>query len=338
MIEFLWWYMALLLPLPLLVAIMPPSARHLGAALKMPVGTVADDAELTLNHKPQLSKKRLLLWLIWLLTVIALMRPQWTGDPVALPVSGRDLLLAVDVSGSMNQEDMELNGIRVSRLTMVKEIVADFILQRTGDRIGLILFGTHAYLQAPLTFDRKTIGELLKEVPAGVAGGKTAVGNAIGLGIKQLSRKEEADDRILVLLTDGASNAGELDPVKAAQLATIENIRIYTIGVGGNKKNITGPFGAILGLRSQSTSNLDEKTLKQIAKLTNGHYFYADSAEKLKKAYELLNDYEPVVRDTQIFRPIRSLSHYPLGLAFILSLLLAGLLLQGQMSTQTPTT
>ena len=336
MIEFLWWYMALLLPLPLLVAIMPPSARHLGAALKMSAGVIAGNAELTLSHKPQLSKKLLLLWLIWLLIVITLMRPQWTGDPVALPVSGRDLLLAVDVSGSMNQKDMELNGKRVSRLAMVKEIVADFILQRTGDRIGLILFGTHAYLQAPLTFDRKTIGELLKEVPVGVAGGKTAIGAAIGLGIKQLSRKEEADDRILVLLTDGASNAGELDPIKAAQLATIENIRIYTIGIGGSGKNLASSFGSILGLPSQSTSNLDEKTLKQIANLTKGHYFYANSAEKLKKVYDLLNDYEPIVRDTQIFRPIRTLGHYPLGLAFILSILLAGILLQGRMSTQVP--
>jgi len=327
MIEFVWLPLALLLPLPFLLSALKSEKAKSAEALKvaMSSGFLAIAGGRT-SRLPRYSATRFLLWLIWLLLVLALMRPQWIGHPVSLPVSGRDLLLAVDISGSMNQEDMILEGSRVSRLDMVKAVVKDFVNNRTGDRIGLLLFGTHAYLQAPLTFDRKTVGELLQDIPVSVAGGKTAIGNAIGLAIKQFIRKE-TDDRILILLTDGINNAGELKPLTAARLAAQENIRIYTIGVGGGSPKISGPLGMIFGINARSTSDLDEPTLKKIAEVTGGKYFYADNTDKLREVYRRLNAYEPVMQEDQIYRPTDSLTHYPLALAFVFSLLLAALLL-----------
>lgn len=314
--------MALLFPLPFLVSLLSVSNKRSNAALKVPA--TADFADLGMGAGKRTGPfwPLLLLWLIWLLTITALMRPQWIGDPVELPVSGRDLLLAVDISGSMGQQDMELNGNRVSRLAVIKKVVSDFILARTSDRIGLILFGTQAYLQAPLTFDRTTVGQLLEEIPIAVAGGKTAIGDAIGLAVKQLIHKKEGD-RILILLTDGANNVGALNPVKAARLAAQENIRIYTVGVGGNRA-ATSPSDLFFNFSFPlAGSDLDEDTLREISKITGGHYFHADSTKKLVQIYELLNQYEPVLQPEEVYRPTWPLGHYPLGLAFALSLMLA---------------
>lgn len=334
MIEFLWLSMALLLPVPYLLSVLNLKSRNADEALKVNQSSALLSAvnNNTFYAPPRVTVSKLLLWLVWIFMVVALMRPQWTGDPIALPITGRDLLLAVDISGSMGQEDMIVNGSRGSRLDMVKDVVKDFIANRTGDRVGLLLFGTYAYLQAPLTFDRKTVGELLQETPVAVAGGKTAIGNAIGLAIKQFVRKKEGD-RIMILLTDGANNAGDLKPLTAAKLAAKENIRIYTIGVGGGQVKISGPMGLIFGINARSTSDLDEPTLKKIAEMTGGEYFYAASTEKLQEIYQKLNAYEPIVQEEEIYRPVTSLVHYPLGLAFMFSLILAALLLSQRLKS-----
>ncbi len=203
----------------------------------------------------------LLAWLAWTCLLAAVARPQFTGEPVSLPSSGRDLMLAIDISGSMNTEDMEVAGRVTNRLNAVKDVVTDFIARRAGDRVGLILFGTNAYLQAPLTFDLATVEKLLDDAPVGIAGGKTAIGDAIGLAVKRL-RTRPADSRVLILMTDGASNAGEVPPDKAAQLAHAEGVKIYTVGVGAEELRVPGFWGEIGGRVVNPSADMDTKALR----------------------------------------------------------------------------
>ena len=249
---------------------------------------------------------KIALFLCWLCSILALSRPQWVGDPVPLPTSGRDLLLAVDISPSMRQRDMRIGGQIVNRLVAVKSVVGEFVTQREGDRLGLILFGEQAYLQTPLTFDRLTLRTLLYEAQLGFAGSNgTAIGDAIGLAVKRLEDRPK-NHRVVILLTDGANNSGALEPIKAAQLASRAKVKIYTIGVGA--KNARG---------------LDEQTLAEVAKITGGQFFRARNPAELDAIYQELNRLEPVDQEAETIRPTRSLYHWPLGIAFILSLIIA---------------
>jgi Ca-activated chloride channel family protein len=253
-----------------------------------------------------------------LLLVLAAARPQWVGETLHLPVSGRSLMLAVDISGSMQTEDMLIDDRQVMRLAAVKHVAADFIGQRTGDQLGLILFGDQAYLQVPLTFDRHTVGTLLDEAAIGLAGKSTAIGDAIGLAIKRL-REQPQQNRVLILLTDGANTAGSVEPLKAADLAASEAVRIYTIGIGADSMLVRTPFGT----RRVASSDLDEDTLQAIADKTGGRYYRARDTESLQDIYALLDAMEPVSEDEQSYRPIDELYTWPLGGAFLISLLLA---------------
>lgn len=325
MIEFVWWFCILLLPLPLVFLLLPAAAKKSEAALKIPPSSGFTTMATGVSGFDTLHWPQAVLWLIWLLLLIALARPQWAGDITQLPVSGRDLLLAVDISGSMiDRKDMVLDGKQVTKLTMVKKVVADFIQERTSDRVGLILFGTHAYLQAPLTFDTKTVEQLLAEVPSAVAiaGNKTAIGDAIGLAVKKLTQKPKSN-KILILLTDGNNTAGEIAPFKAAELAAQADVRIYTIGIGAGKTGENGFFSGLFNFNLPRASGLDEAGLQRIAETTKGRYFRADSTEQLIEIYQILNEYEPIAQPEQSYRPIQALAHYPLTLAFVLSLLLA---------------
>ncbi len=232
--EFAWPWIFLLLPLPWLIRRLPARPKR-EAALRVP--DLAAFASLSSGGAAQArppGMRLLLLWLVWLALLTAAARPEIVGDPVSVPVTGRDLMLAVDISGSMNREDMEVDGRTATRLTVVKRVLSEFVERRRGDRIGLILFGSNAYMQAPLTFDRGTVGRLLQETPIGIAGGKTAIGDAIGLAVKRL-RERPAENRVLILLTDGANNVGSIEPVKAAELAAQAGVRIYTVGVGAER-------------------------------------------------------------------------------------------------------
>ncbi|MFK8013977.1 MAG: VWA domain-containing protein [Gammaproteobacteria bacterium] len=253
----------------------------------------------------------LLAFLVWLLLVVSAARPQWLGETRALPVSGRDLLLAVDVSGSMRLRDFRVNNRIVTRLDATKYVATEFIRERKGDRVGLILFGRQAYLQTPLTFDRRTVSVLLGEAFIGIAGNETAIGDAIGLAIKRL-RDKPADSRVLVLLTDGANTAGAIDPLRAASLAAREGVKVYTIGIGADRDAGRSLFN--LGRQSQSSS-LDEKTLRAIASETGGRYFRARDTRELNEIYTTLDKLEPADFETQGFRPVKSLFYWPLGLA-----------------------
>jgi Ca-activated chloride channel family protein len=263
--------------------------------------------------------QRLLLTLVWLICVAAAARPQWVGEPVQLPAAGRDLLLAVDISGSMEIADMVLQNRNLQRIDVVKLVVGDFVQRRQNDRLGLILFGSNAYLQAPLTFDRTTVNTLLQEAQLGFAGQQTAIGDAIGLAIKRLRERPEAS-RVLILLTDGANTAGEVEPRHAADLAKLAGVKIYTIGVGAEEMIQQTLFGR---RRVNPSADLDEGTLQYIADHTGGTYFRARNPEELVQIYAELDKLEPIELDEEVFRPVAALFHWFLGAALLLSFLLA---------------
>jgi Ca-activated chloride channel family protein len=230
-----------------------------------------------------------------------------------VPTTGRRLLLAVDVSGSMATQDMA-GGL--SRLQVVQRVAGEFIRHRHGDQVGLILFGTRPYLQAPLTTDLGTVDRFLDEAVVGVAGTQTAIGDAIGLAIKRL-RAAPARDRkgetVLILLTDGSNDAGVMSPVAAAKLAAEAGLRIYTIGVGA------APGSGFFGMGG-GNNDLDEGTLKAIARITGGEYFRATDAEALQQVYARINRLEPAAGRKQWYRPSDEWFPWPLGLALVLSL------------------
>ena len=313
---YLWAF--LLLPLPLLIRLLlPPAPVSSNAALRIPFYHKIQAGIAPFKKSRSLSAI-LLAALAWLFLVIAAARPQLIGETIHQPLAGRSLMMAVDISGSMQIRDMEISGRTVTRLEAVKAVASDFIKKREGDRIGLILFGSQAYLQAPLTFDRKTVITLLQEAELGLAGRETAIGDAIGLAVKRL-RKEPEKNRVLILLTDGANTAGNVDPLKAADLAAQEKVKIYTIGVGADERIVQTPFGP----RRVAGNDLDEPTLKAIAEKTGGRYFRARHVEGLLKIYDILDKIEPLSKDDLSYRPVKELYPYPLAIALALSALIA---------------
>jgi Ca-activated chloride channel family protein len=311
----------LLLPIPLLLRLLLPAQPQVEqAALRVPF--LEDFGEV--ENRVLSRDRRWPLWLAgiaWICLVLAAARPQWLGEPLEQAVSGRDLMLAVDVSGSMQEEDFIIDQRRVDRLTAIKYVAGEFIQRRAGDRLGLILFGTQAYLHVPLTFDRKTVQSLLNEAFIGITEDEpqTSIGDAIGLAIKRL-QDQKADSRVLILLTDGANTAGELAPLKAAELAASHHLKIYTIGIGADEMLVRSLFGT---RRVNPSADLDEKTLAGIADATGGHYFRARNTEELERIYQLLDQLEPVEKDKQYFRPRSELFHWPLSLALLLTAVLA---------------
>lgn len=314
-LEFAWIGALAFLPLPLLVAWLWPRANTTSqASLELPFEEVMAMTNSTTHQTPGRIQLFLAI-LVWILLVIAAARPQYIGEPTQLPLSGRDLMLAVDISGSMEIADMTIRNQVATRLTAVKAVAGEFIEKRKGDRLGLILFGDQAYLQTPLTFDRETVRTQLQEAAIGLAGKRTAIGDAIGLAVKRL-RQQAEDNRILILLTDGYNTAGEVAPLKAAELARNEHVRIYTIGIGAEYIEVDSIFGK----QRMANTELDERTLKSIADTTGGQYFRARDISELQKIYALIDKIEPVSKDVQTFRPVDELYYWPLGSAVILSL------------------
>ena len=319
MIHFEWPWLLTALPLPLLVRWLIPANTPLEqSALKVPFLDDFSDDKTPLISKHQ-QWPLLLATIAWFLLVIACTRPQWLGEPIEQAVSGRDLMLAVDLSGSMEEQDFLINKNPVDRLTAIKWVASDFINKRIGDRIGLILFGTQAYLQTPLTFDRKTVLTLLNESAIGLAGENTAIGDAIGLAVKRL-KNQPANSRVLILLTDGANTAGEVSPLKAAELAAANQLKIYTIGVGADEMIVRSFFG---NRKVNPSRDLDENTLVKVAESTGGRYFRARNSEELNNIYMLLDKLEPVEKDKQYFRPRSELYFWPLSLALGLTTLIS---------------
>ncbi|WP_250658603.1 vWA domain-containing protein [Alkalimarinus coralli] len=316
MLEFEWPWLLLLLAAPLLIKPRNNATTEQKQALRIPFFNQLEAAGLTGKGvtTPQRSKLLKLLQLIaWVSLVVAVSRPQYVGELVEVPLSGRDLMLAVDISPSMKEEDMLLKGYQVTRLDVVKSVVSDFVEQRKGDRVGLILFGSQPYIQSPLSFDTVTVNTLLQEAFLGMAGRATAIGDAITLAVKRL-RERPQNSRVLVLLTDGANTAGEIQPEKAAQLAAKENIKIYTIGIGAEQMVKRG----FLGSRTVNPSkDLDEDALQQIADTTGGQFFRARNTGELELIYEGINQLEPIEQEVRSYRPTRSYFHWPLALSFL---------------------
>jgi Ca-activated chloride channel family protein len=319
MIHFEWPWLLAALPLPLLIRWLVPAKMPVEqAALKVPF--LDDFSEAETRAVSQTQQWPLLLAAIaWLLLVIACARPQWLGEPIEQAVSGRDLMLAVDLSGSMEEQDFVVNKRAVDRLTAAKGVAGDFINRRAGDRVGLILFGTQAYLQTPLTFDRKTVMTLLNEAVIGLAGDNTAIGDAIGLAVKRL-KNERDNSRVLVLMTDGANTAGEISPLKAAELAADNHLKIYTIGIGADEMIVRNFFG---NRKVNPSADLDEKMLIKIAESTGGQYYRARNTDELNNIYMRLDELEPVEKDKQYFRPHSELYYWSLLLALGLAAVIA---------------
>ncbi|MGB7452013.1 MAG: VWA domain-containing protein [Lysobacterales bacterium] len=312
-----WPWLLLLAPVPwLLRLLIPASPAGDLQALRVPWFSAVAGGKAGWMRRPLLA---LVAALVWLLLVIAASRPQWIGEIESLPVTGRDLLLAVDISGSMDTQDMILNRSAVNRLKVVKKVAGEFIQRRHGDRVGLILFGSRAYLQTPLTFDTETTATLLDESEIGLAGRETAIGDAIGLAVKRL-RDDAAADRVLVLLTDGANTSGEVQPLQAAGFAARDGLTVYTVGVGADEMMVQDFFGSRV---VNPSADLDEDTLRAIADQTGGRYFRARDAESLEKIYEILDELEPVESDVETIRPVDELFYWPLGLSYALALLAA---------------
>ena len=321
MIHLAWPWLALLLPLPWLVYVLRSPMESRGVALFVPMAATLATQSTDIVRGSR--SARVIFALIWLLLVAAAVRPQWLGEPQPVPTTGRRLMLAIDTSGSMATEDMAGGA---SRLRVVQSVAGRFIDGRHGDRVGLILFGTEPYLQAPLTADLATVHRFLNEALVGVAGTQTAIGDAIGLAIKRLRAESNGDgttgatgatnaaarQTVLVLLTDGENDAGAMPPLEAAGLAAQEGLRIYTIGVGA------APESGIFGM-SAGNSDLDEDTLKAIAKTTGGEYFRATDANALQAVYSRIDRLEPAAGNQQWLRPAEEWFTWPLAAALLLS-------------------
>ena len=323
MITLSWPWVLVLFPIPWIVRLFrKPVEEVSGSSLRVPFFQdlmTLDAGGPTVKSHSSVSGKFWLAFVIWTVLLLAAARPQWIGEPVALPVSGRDLMMAVDISGSMETPDMRLHGRSRSRLAVTKKIAGNFIQQRVGDRVGLILFGSQAYLQTPLTFDRTTVEQLLSETVIGLVGDSTAIGDAIGLAAKRFSDKPNVN-KVLILLTDGQNTAGNITPEQAKELAINKGVKVYTIGVGADKMLIQSFFGS---RQVNPSQELDEDMLTDIATSTGGQYFRARNAQELQAIYQQLDALEPIEGETRKMRPLTALFYYPLTIALALSILWA---------------
>ena len=313
MLEFAWPWMFALLPLPALVWWLLPPYRARQASVQVPffdrlaaaTGQTPQRGAVVLQRR---MTQMIVAALVWILIVAALARPQWVGDAITHEVSARDLILAIDISGSMDQRDFRApDGAMLTRLDGVKRVVKEFIERRHGDRIALILFGTRAYVQVPFTQDLQTAGQLLEQTQVGMAGQQTALGDTIGLAIKTLETSA-ANQKVMILLTDGNDTASRVPPEHAADIAQQNSVMIYTIAVGDPA--------------ASDENRVDLATLKAVASGTKGQFFRAEDGAQLQAIYAEIDRLAPVKLQTLSWRPRLPLFQWPLGAAVVLSLAL----------------
>ncbi|HEY0506395.1 MAG TPA: VWA domain-containing protein [Lysobacter sp.] len=310
--------MLLALPLPWLARwLLPPARNEASAALRVPFGERLDRVAGAGGRSAFGAHAGWLVWLGWILLCIAAARPQQLGDALQPPQEGRDLMLALDLSGSMREPDMDLGGRAVDRLTAAKAVLADFLDRRGGDRVGLIVFGRRAYALTPLTHDLASVRQQLDDSVIGLAGQETAIGDTIALAVKRL-RGQPAQQRVLVLLTDGVNTAGLLEPKKAAEIARAEGVRIHTIAFGG--EGSMSLFGLQLPMPGAG-DEIDEATLREIARATGGRFFRARDTSQLVGIYAEIDRLEPVERPGEAVRPRIERYAWPLAGAFACALL-----------------
>ncbi|WP_024852248.1 vWA domain-containing protein [Hydrogenovibrio kuenenii] len=313
--SFLWAWMLAFLPLPWIMRLILPPAAQKQLPLFAPHLMARLSKSTSLPSLEANGQQRRIPWLfilLWLLIILAAMRPVWFLTPTTFTASGKDMMLAVDLSGSMEKNDMILDGKPVDRLTSVKAVVSQFIKKRQGDRMGLVVFGTQAFLQSPLTYDLKTVESLLNQTEIGMAGNNTAIGDAIGITLKHL-RQAHQKNAVMILLTDGSNTAGTVQPIDAAKQAKKMGLKIYTIGIGRSQASAMSVFFG--------GSDMDLATLKNIAKITGGQFFYAADTDKLNKVYDSIDKLESTPHELHQYRMREELFVWPLGLALLLSLL-----------------
>jgi len=313
MSEFAWPWVALVLPLPWLLRL-ALRAAGIGQAMRLPYPGL----QLASAHMQLPQRGRMVLFaLAWICLVIAAMRPQWIGPPQAQQHSGRAMMLAVDLSGSMRTDDMKLAGRPVSRFGAVEAIAGDFISRRSGDELGLVLFGSNAFLVTPLTYDLDAVRAQLEGARVGLAGTETAIGDAIAVATKRLAALPE-QARVLVLLTDGVNNAGSIAPVEAARAAKAVGVRVYTIGIGATQMSVPDFFGSRV---INPSADLDEDMLRSIADGTGGRYFRATDTSALADAYRAIDALEPMPQQGPSLRPRHERFRWPLFAALLLGIL-----------------
>lgn len=310
-IEFVFWWLFVLLPLPWVIYRFTPALKQ-QAAIHLPYLP-----EQSVTASPRHWGIKALAVAIWICLVTAAARPVWYGDPVTVSPKHRDMMLVVDLSYSMSQEDMKSGDEFIDRLSAVKQVLSDFISKREGDRLGLILFADHAYLQTPLTLDRHTITEQLNRAVLRLIGTKTALGEGIGLATKTFV-DSDAPQRVMILLSDGSNTSGVLDPMEAARIADKYHTTIYTVGVGAGEMMVKDFF---MSRKVNTAQDLDEKTLKAIADTTGGRYFRARNQQDLQTIYDTINQLEPISNASQTWRPQTEWFAYPLALALLLSVI-----------------
>lgn len=315
MFEFAWWWILLLFPLPILVRTLLPAASQQQQALHLA------HAGRFISPRTVALKPSFRVWLLpaatWLLLLVALAQPQWLGEPVPLQQERREMMIALDLSASMQADDMVLNGRQVSRLEAAHSILADFIERRHGDRIGLIVYADNAYIYTPITSDLDTVAELAREAQLGLAGQRTALGDAIGLSIRYFSERD-ADERVILMLTDGMLNGGVINAEEAMQLATSHDVKVHSIGIGSDEMIVPSLFG---DRRINPSADLDETFLTELSQRTGGRYFRARSTDDMREIYALLDEIEPVTDEENSMRPRRALAHWPLAAAAFTALL-----------------
>ena len=319
---FAWPWLLLAIPVPWVVRALLPARASRQPALRVPWGErlrkVASGGVMQVTPRgfPWLAM------LAWCLLCVAAARPQQLGPPVAPPQVGRDMMLAVDLSASMGEQDMELGGRVVDRLTAAKAVLADFLDRRVGDRIGLVVFGDRAFALTPLTLDRDSVRQQLDASVVGLAGRATALGDAIALSTKRLHQQPSLTpaqkEHVLIVLTDGVNTAGVLEPAKAAQIARDAGVRIHAIAFGGEGGGALSVFGFRL---PTGGDEVDEAGLQRIAELTGGRFFRARDTKALAGIYAEIDALEPVQRQGQAVRPKIERYPWPLGLVLVVGVL-----------------
>ncbi len=310
MLELAYPLLLALLPLPWLVSHVLPAYRERVAAIRVPFFDAITQAAGVHVGEGSVIRKRsklrfLLLNLSWILLVTALAKPQWVGEAITRTEAARDVMLAIDVSGSMDYVDFEDDGEKkkVQRLDAVQEVVDQFVASREQDRIGLIVFGSKAFLQLPFTRDLTTARQMVSLMDVGIAGPRTAIGDAIGLSIRSFE-DSAIDQRLLILLTDGNDTASQMTPVNAAAIARTQGVEIFTIGVGDPE--------------ATGEDRVDFSVLQDISSRTGGQFFRADNVSALTNIYRRIDEMVPSEVKTQTWRPRQSLVHWPLAAILLL--------------------
>lgn len=315
MLTFSYPWMFLLLPLPLLIRYLAPPYREPRMAVRVPFMDLlyrisgrqtGDRAAITSRLRVQWIQ----VILVWLVIVTAVARPQWMDDPVVRELPMRDMLVALDLSGSMETRDFTASTGEISdRLTAAKQVLDQFLGRRDGDRVGLIFFGSAAFVQAPFTEDLYVVRELLDEAQVRMLGPRTMLGDAIGVAI-QLFERSEVDERVLIVLTDGNDTGSMVPPVRAAEIARDSGVTVYTVAMGDPQ--------------AAGEQALDETTLRAVAETTGGDFFHAENRAELDRIYNALDQLNPRQVETASYRPQHELYHWPLGFGLLVSMLLFG--------------